>query len=83
MTLIFAAAFTMSNLLDALEGGKHNILCLLYILFFAELSIFDRAIAICYNVCESKRKGRQGDCRLSAARCDTYQFYTIILHQKY
>ena len=33
MALIFAAEFTMSNLLDALEGGEHNMLCLRYILF--------------------------------------------------
>lgn len=38
--------------------------------FFAELSRFDIAITMCYNVCESKRKEQQGDCRPFAARCD-------------
>ena len=33
MTLIFAAAFTISNLPGALEDAEHNILCRWYILF--------------------------------------------------
>lgn len=59
MALIFAAAFTMSNLLDALEDDEHNILCFLYILFFAELSRFDRAITLCYNKARAKERATE------------------------
>lgn len=81
MTLIFAAAFTMSNLLDALEDEEHNILCRWYILFLWNCLDLTELLQ-CVIMRREQKKGRQSDCRLSAARCDIPINFTLSYYIK-
>lgn len=76
MALIFAAAFTISNLLGALEDAEHNILCRWYILFLRNCLDLTELLQCVIMYARAKEK----DDRESAVSLPPDAIYLSILH---